>query len=419
MNFNATNFYTRNTCRLCNSKNVPLIYKFPSCPPVDNYRFSNEKEISYPNFPMDLYQCSDCGHAQLLDVVNPKILFGNYIYTSTSSPDLSRHFEIYAEKLMQYAGIKKNDLIIDVGSNDGLFLSKLKNHEFKVLGVDASQYAAEIAFKDNAIDTIIGYFDLKIVKKILLKYGQAKVVTANNVFSHSDDLKGFATAVKELLLPEGLFVFEVSYLRDLVEKRVVDYVYHEHLAHHSIKPLKAFFQSIGMKLVDVERVNTKGGSIRCFVSKENSSWKINPSVEILIGEEISFGLYLKETYIELEKQINFLKNQILVEFEFIRKQGGTIASYGASATSTVLNYLLDVNNYFSFIIDDNPYRHGRLSPEVLLPVKSRDSLLVEKPTAVFISAWRFAEMIVESNSDYLKQGGIFIVPLPNLKIIKN
>jgi len=412
------NFYTRSTCRLCNSSSLKMIYKFPDCPPVDNYRFEQDPEINYPSFPMDLYQCSDCGHAQLLDVVDPKILFGSYIYTSSSSPDLDIHFDSYAQKVLDYVKLSPDDLIIDIGSNDGLFLSKFKNRGYKVLGIDASEYAARIATTQNSIPTVVSFLDLKLAKTVVESHGFAKVVTANNVFSHSDDLRGFAEAAKALLSPEGVFIFEVSYLMDLVRKKVVDYVYHEHLAHHSIKPFKQFFESLGMKLIDVELVPTKGGSIRCYAAHANSSWEINQSVARCIENEISAGLYDSNTYQSLKLNIDKIGSEVGDILSKIIKDGGTIASYGASATSTVLNYLFDINKYFSFVVDDNASRQGRLSPGVRLVVKSKDALLAENPTAVFISAWRFADMIIERNAAYIDQGGIFIVPLPEIRVVK-
>ena len=416
---NKTNKFltTRTTCRLCDSQNVAVIYPFPHCPPVDNYRFADEPEVNYPAFPMDLYQCSDCGHAQLLDIVSPDVLFGNYIYTSSSSPDLDLHFEQYAEKMISTIALSTKDLIVDVGSNDGLFLSKFKKRGLNVLGVDASEYASNVAIKENGIPTINAFFSQEIAENIVQEHGHAKLITANNVFSHSDDLRGFAQTAKSLLKPDGLFVFEVSYLLDLVEKRVVDYVYHEHLAHHSIKPFDLFFKSIGMKLVDVDRIATKGGSIRCYAAHEDSHWARAPIVDQLMAKEEHLGLYNKETYRRLKVDIDALAKQTHDYLAKNKSQGFSAASYGASATATVLTYMFDINQYFSFIVDDNPLLQGRVSPGHQIPVKSRDELLTAKPDVVVISAWRFAEMIIAANQAYLNQGGKFIIPMPEFKII--
>ena len=388
----------------------------PACPPVDNYRFANEPEINLPAFPMDLYMCDNCGHAQLLDVVDPEILFGHYIYTSSSSPDLDAHFASYADKIVTYAKLGSKSLIIDIGSNDGLLLSKFKARGVSVQGIDPAEDVANQAIA-KGIPTIISFITPEVVKKVQESIGLVDVVCANNVFSHSDDLCGFALCARNLLKPEGFFVFEVSYLKDLVENKVIDYVYHEHLAHHSVHPLKIFFESLDMRLFDVERVVTKGGSIRCFAALKESSWKTCPIVDQLVVEEESMGLYTDKVYQDLKREMDGVgQNTRAILKEAIAK-GGKAASYGASATTTVLNAMFDIDQYLSFIVDDNPARQGRLSPGHKIPIKSNADFLTANPSVTFIAAWRFADMIISRNKAYLEAGGIFVVPLPVFRVV--
>jgi len=409
-------FHRRETCRLCDSEKLKKILSFPSCPPVDNYRYANEPEIFLPDLPMDLYMCSECGHAQLLDVVKPEILFGNYIYTSTSSPDLQEHFEGYVEALRSKVNLKSDDFVVDIGSNDGLLLKILQANGCRVQGVDPAESVAKGAI-ENGIPTIVSFLNEAVVKKVLAGSGPADFVTANNVFSHSDDLRSFARMIRCLLKPEGVFVFEVSYLKDLVNNKVLDYVYHEHLAHHSVAPLKRFFESIGMRLFDVEHVDIKGGSIRGFASLVDSTWEDSGSVELFIKNEMEMGLYGDDVYVGVTNYFSQLKSQINAHFRREMEMGHIIASYGASATTTVLLKLLGIEKYVSFIIDDNIERQGRLSPGDLIPVYPRSFLLDKKPSVTFIAAWRFADLIIPRNTEYLESGGKFIVPLPNVRIV--
>jgi len=406
----------RVTCRLCGSANLGLILKMPPCPPVDNYRFANEPEISYPNFPMDLYMCSECGHAQLLDVVSPDILFGNYIYTSSSSTDLARHFLAYSSSIVNRFCLGKESFVVDIGSNDGLFLSNFKALGIKVLGIDPASFAAEKAIL-SGIPTEVSFLNEAVVSKVISEYGGADLVSANNVFSHSDNLIEFAECARDMLKKDGVFVFEVSYLLDLVKGKVVDYIYHEHLAHHSVRPLRIFFESIGMKLFDVERVDTKGGSIRGFATRRDSSWQVSDSVSQLEQAEHEADLYSTKTYSALQKYMSVRALEVLDILTSIRNNGGKIASYGASATATVLNHMMDLNCFFSFIVDDNPDRQGRLSPGFHIPVTSKNNLTLEQPELVVISSWRFSSEIISKNKEYLEAGGRFLVPLPDLKVI--
>lgn len=408
--------HKRNTCRLCDSKELDLIYKMPACPPVDNFRLVGDSEIALPNFPMDLYMCHDCGHAQLLDVVDPQILYGNYIYTSSSSTDLDRHFTAYAEQVVDYFGLQPKARVLDVGSNDGLLLKKFKGLGMDVFGIDPSSYAASRA-KEKGIETLVAYFNKTAVSKLLTDLGSFDLVTANNVFSHADNLREFAECAHSVLSDNGAFIFEVSYLKDLVDNLVIDYVYHEHLCHHSIKPLKQFLASCGLKLINVERIETKGGSIRCYAVKATNPAPTQSIVDKMIADEVANGLYSLITYQNLKQQIDSIESKLRAMLDNVISDGGIVATYGASATTTVLNSLLGINQLVSFIVDDNPHRQNRLSPGFMVPVKSSDALEEYKPTCVVISAWRFAGDIVKRNQKYLSAGGYFIVPLPEIKVI--
>lgn len=408
----------RSSCRLCESSRVRLILAMPSCPPVDHFLLPDQITAQATTYPMDLYMCTDCGHAQLLDVVNPEILFGQYIYTSSSSPDLDAHFSAYVESVARKLNLTEKSFVVDIGSNDGLLLSKFADLGMKIQGVDPAQDIALDAIA-NGVPTEISFMDDAVAERIKQKHGLADLVCANNVFSHSDDLKQFALAVRSLLKQDGVFVFEVSYLLDLVKNFVVDYIYHEHLAHHSVKPLKLFFESIGMKLFDVERKPVKGGSLRGYASLSTAKWPTNRRIGELIAEENHQGLYTIDLYGQLSDKIHRLAVASKAAVSEANTRTGAVGSYGASATSTVLNYMLDLNQYFAAIVDDNPLRQGRLSPGYHIPVISGEALLASDIRVVFISAWRFADLIVQRNSEFLKSGGTFINPLPDFKIIKD
>ena len=408
----------RSSCRLCGSSLVQQILAMPDCPPVDHYLLPEQVIEPSKTYPMDLYMCADCGHAQLLDVVNPKILFQQYIYTSKSSPDLDLHFSEYAEAVVRRLDLTPKSFVVDIGSNDGLLLSKFAERGIKIQGVDPAEEIALGAI-ENGVPTEIAFMNDAVAERIKERHGLADVVCANNVFSHSDDLKQFAIAIRSLLKGDGVFIFEVSYLLDLVQNFVVDYIYHEHLAHHSVKPLKHFFESIGMKLFDVERKPVKGGSLRGYAALSTAKWPTAETIEQRITDEENLRLYSLDSYAELSDKIKTLAASSKAAIHDAVSGNGSVASYGASATSTVLNYMLDLNQYFSAIIDDNPIRQGRLSPGYHIPVISREALLESDTKVVFISAWRFAAMILHKNSAFIKSGGTFINPLPDFKIIKD
>ena len=408
--------YHRNSCRLCDSTNVSLVLKLTPSPPVDAYIPKSRLAEKQEAFPMDLYQCRDCGHGQLLDVVSPKLLFGDYIYTTSSSPGLVDYFRKYATDVCDQLKFPAGVLALDIGSNDGTLLSFLKEKGLRVLGVDPAKDIAAAATA-RGIETLPEFFDSRIAREIRTARGPVHLVTANNVFAHSDTLGDMADGIKTLLAPDGVFVFEVSYLLDMIENMVFDFIYHEHLSHHSVKPLQIFLKRHGLHLFAVERTPSKGGTIRCFAQLAGGPSAEKPSVAQLLKREEEFGLYRPETFEKYTARINQVRQRVQDLLKELIAAGKTIGGYGASATGTVLTYHFDLGTSMRFIIDDNPIRQDRFSPGHHIPILSSKVLLEKKPDYVIILAWRFADLIIGRNQEYLKAGGHFMIPLPELRVV--
>ncbi|MBL9138287.1 MAG: class I SAM-dependent methyltransferase [Verrucomicrobiales bacterium] len=408
--------YHRTTCRLCGSGKVDRVLKMADCPPVDAYiprsRLGERQEL----FPIDLYLCRDCGHGQLLDVVSPKLLFGSYIYTTSSSPGLVEYFRRYADDVMERLQLKPGAWALDIGSNDGTLLRHFKARGLTVLGVDPAESIARAATAAGT-ETLADFFNSGVAARIRQQRGTFDLVTANNVFAHSDDLGDMAKGVQMILAPGGVFVFEVSYLLDMIKGMIFDFIYHEHLSHHSVKPLQTFMARHGLHLFDVQKTPSKGGSLRCFAQLAGGPRPEASTVAELIREEARFGLYDLATYQAYSKRIEEAGDALRRLMEQRVAEGKKVAGYGASATGTVVTYQFGIGPFMKFIIDDNPDRQERFSPGHHIPIVSSKSLDDERPDDVVILVWRFADMIVARNRAYLERGGRFIVPLPTLKII--
>lgn len=409
--------YHRSTCRLCNSPKVQLALKLTDCPPVDAFVTEEKRAEPQSVFPIDLYLCAECGHGQLMDIVSPKLLFGDYIYTTASSPGLVSYFRDYATQVVAKLKPAAGTRALDIGSNDGTLLSFLKAQGLVVLGVDP---AWEIAASATAagIETLPRFFNSETGVELRRTRGAFGLVTANNVFAHSDTLGDMADGVRSLLAPDGVFVFEVSYLLDMVKNMVFDFIYHEHLSHHSVKPLRLFLQQHGLQLFDVERTTSKGGTIRCYAQLSGGPHTESSKVGQLLRLEDEFGLYRLATYTAWAARINEAKarlNELLGRLKAERK---IVAGYGASATGTVLAYHFELGPVLDFIVDDNPIRQQRYSPGHHIPILSPSALHDRRPDCVLILAWRFADMIIARNQTYLERGGQFIVPLPELRVVQ-
>ena len=406
----------RSTCRLCDSSELELVLALTPTPPVDAYVEPSKLDEPQPAYPLELFACSDCGHAQLLDVVSPELLFGDYIYETSSSPGLVAHFRRYAEEVLELSGLDERAFAVDIGSNDGTLLRFLKERGLRVLGVDPAEAIARRA-TSAGIETIPSFMACTLAEHIREAHGQAELVTANNVFAHTDDMGEMADSVRELLSPRGLFVFEVSYLLDMIEGMLFDLIYHEHLCYHSVRPLRSFLRQHGLELIDVHHVPTKGGSLRCSAQLANGSRPVAPTVESFIDREQAAALYDMRTYDSWAGRIEALRNTVSELVTGIRSQGKTGAGYGASATTTVLIHHFNLAETLEFLVDDIPMRQGRFSPGHHIPVGPAEWIYDHSVDYVIILAWRFADMIVAKHREYLASGGRVVVPLPEPNVI--
>ena len=409
--------FRRKTCRLCNSNKLKSVVKFCATPPANAFISNRDLNIEQETYPLEVFFCCNCKHVQLLDVVNPSILFKNYVYVSGTSPVFIKHFEEYSKSLINSFSPSFDEIIIDIGSNDGTLLSFFKQEGFKVLGIDPAKEISEIANK-KGIETLNNFFDLELSNHIKKNYPKASIITANNVFAHCDDLIGIVNGVKNLLSRNGTFVFEVSYLVDVVEKTLFDTIYHEHLSYHSVIPLIDFFKSNGMELFKVDFINTHGGSIRGFAKLECSKIKTDNSIKNLVQLEKKLGIDNPKTFINFYEKITLLKKRLLEILHTLKSEGKKIAAFGAPAKATTLMYQFGLNkDVIDYIIDDSPLKQGLYSPGLHIPVLSSEHLKNQNPDYLLLLAWNFADSIVEKNKEFLESGGHFIVPLPQIQII--
>lgn len=410
-------YFTRDSCRLCNSKNLISVIKLKDTPPANAFLKKNQLINKQNVYPLELFHCSDCFHLQLTTVVDPKKLFEDYVYVSGTSQVFVNHFEDYCNLIIKKYNPKKGTLIIDIGSNDGTFLSFFKKKEFKVIGIDPAINIAEKA-SQKGIRTIPSFFNQNLASKILSEHGKASIISANNVFAHSDNLTEIIKGIKAILASDGLFVFEVSYLVDVYEKTLFDTIYHEHLAYHSVKPLKTFFEKNQMELISVERVSTHGGSIRGFVQHKGANRKVENSVKEMIEIENKLGFESQKPFLKFSQKISKINNNLNKIIKEIKKEGKSIIGFGAPAKATTLMYQFDIdNNYIDFIVDDNPLKQGTFTPGLNIPVYSTKKIKEKKPDYILILAWNFADSIIKNHSYFKKQNGRFIIPLPKVTII--
>ena len=400
--------YTRQSCRLCDSKDIEVVLPLKKSPLCDAYLEQPKKQEFYY---LNLCLCNECGFVQIDTVIEPETIYRDYIYVTTSSPGLQNHFKEYALEVCNHLNLDKSNLTVDIGSNDGTLLGFFKQRGHNVLGIEPSIKAANSA-NENGIETLSEFFDIDLANAITGQYGKASLITINNLFANVDNLKEFVEGINVLLDSNGVLVIESSYLLDMIDNMVFDFIYHEHLSYFSILPLVRFFKQFDMRLIHVNEVGTKGGSLRYYWARNNSKWSPSLNVKELSLREANAGINTGK-FKDYEDRIETVKFQLL---EFLEKhKEDKIVGYGASATSTTLITHFELQKYFSYLVDDNVDKVNTYSPGYHIPVHNFDRLKNEQPDVIIILAWRFKETILKKLSFFK---GIIIVPLPTFEEFK-
>jgi SAM-dependent methyltransferase len=403
-------------CRLCNSTNLKMVIPLKKIPITEKYITENILDEPHDLFPIDIYMCLDCSHVQLLDVINPDILWDDFTFRTGQAQVIIDHMKDVAKKTCSKYKIKKNSLIIDVGSNDGTLLQGFKDNGMTVLGIDP---ARDIAFEANnaGIPTLPEFLTPTLSNRIIKEYGKAKVVACFNSFGHADNMNELMESISDLVSKDGIFVFEVSYLVDIIDNLLLGTFIHEHLCHYSIIALVKFFKRHGMELIEVERVPFQGGSLIGTVQHIGGPHLIQKSVTELHNYEKTRGFDSPKTIesfsLRLDKLV-FEFNQLISKW---KNNGEEIAGYGAARSNPTLIEQFKIGNKISFIVDDHPQKVNKYTPGDKIPVIPTKELIQKMPKYTIILAWIHAENIISKSHEYLIKGGNFVILLPSIKII--
>jgi len=408
--------YKRDTCRLCGGTALELVLPLSPTPLGDAFVPKEQLRKAQAAYPLELYLCRDCGLPQLLHVVRPELIYIDYIYQTSVSLGLPEHFQRYVDETLDFLNPPAGTFVVEIGSNDGTLLEAFQDRGMRVLGIDPAHEIAQKA-TERGVETLPVFFNKKVARAIRNERGLAGIIAANNVMANIDDLDGFVAGIHDLLMPDGIYVFETGYMADLVPNMVFDFIYHEHLSYFLVKPLQFFFHCHGMKIIDAKRVATKGGSLRCMVQLEGGPRRVLPTVAEVTDYEESTGIGRPETLKDFANKIDAVKKELLSVLHDLKQRGKVIAGYGASHSVTTMLHHFDLGDKVEFVLDDNPIKHHTFSPGHHIPVLPPQALYERKPDYVLILAWRYAQPIMNKHQTFLEQGGHFIVPLPKVEVI--
>tara|TARA_B100000131_G_scaffold319717_1_gene366193 strand:- start:586 stop:1824 length:1239 start_codon:yes stop_codon:yes gene_type:complete len=398
----------RKVCICKNKLNKNI--NFGNLPLINDYTVSKNLK----KYPVVISQCRNCLLIQLKYSIPDNLLFSdNYSYLSGNSKEKIKNFESILNKIKKYSK-NTNPKILDIGSNDGSFLELAKKKHFKVLGVEPTN-TAKISTQ-KGINTIKKPLNLNLAKKINKKYSKFDFVVATNFFAQTNNLEEILNSVKLILKKDGLLVVEVQYLYDLLLQKGFDSFHHEHIAYYTLSSITKVLEKYKLFVYDAEKLKVHGGILRVFVSlrKKKISKKFKKIIrkendKILINKINKLNLFRKKFSNEFKKLLINLK-----------KKKSKIYGIGAAPRTCVMLNSSNLTKNEINLVGEVPksLKCNKYIPGTNIIVKNENKIITDKPDYVVILAWHLKKMIINLLS---KKGykGNFIIPLPNLKILKN
>lgn len=407
----------REICRGCNQPMAAQPFLKLGDQPLANSFLKNADEIAAEaKYPLDVYFCENCSLVQLADVIDPAVLFRNYIYVTGTSDTIAEHNKGYAATVVDFLKIS-DELVVEVASNDGSLLKCFQAQGVKTLGIEPAVNIADMA-RGAGIETVAEFFNYETAVQVRESHGPAAAVIGNNVMAHVDDTQDFLRGGKHLLKSDGLVITEVPYLGEFMERLEYDTVYHEHLCYFSITALLKLCEEVGLSIVRIDHVPVHGGSIRMYAGNKEHYPQHAASVLQEAQKEIQLGYTQAQRYQQFSDDVAGNRDELLTLLSDLQSQGKTLAAYGAPAKgNTLLNYCNIDTDLIPYTVDKSPLKVGLLTPGMHIPVLPVETLLERQPDYVLILAWNFAEEIIRQQQEYASRGGRFIIPLPRPKIV--
>lgn len=405
------------SCRICGSNALYQIFDFGEQPLAN--AFLRKEDLVKPEitYPLRVFLCSSCNLVQLIDVVDPNVLFSNYVYYSSGMPS-SPHFQAYADEVItRFLGERKEKkFVVEIGSNDGHLLSLIQRCGAHTLGIDPARNIVDLA-QSRGVHTLSEFFSMSTAEDIADAFGMADVIIANNVVAHINDLHDLFRGVRRLLHADGVFIFEVPYLLDMFDNLTFDTIYHEHLSYFALQPLMRLLHMFEMEMIDVKIVPVQGNSIRVYAAREKH-WIATTAPHQFFFRERQQGLHLPISYFSLRHSIRVLRDSVRKLIYALRSEGKRIAAYGAPAKgNTLLNFYALGSDVIEFVTEALPSKIGLFTPGMHIPVVDIAWARENPPDYYLLLAWNYKDVILKNEQEFLARGGKFIIPVGYERII--
>jgi SAM-dependent methyltransferase len=402
-------------CRSCGAAELETVLDLGLHALADGLLREEDLAEEEPRFPLTVAVCAACGLMQILENVDPEVLFcRDYPYFSSFSDALLRHSKSNVDELVRARGLTGESLVVELASNDGYLLQYYAQRGIPVQGIDPAEGPARAA-EEKGVPTLNTFFTVELARELRAAGRRADVLHANNVLAHVPDLNGFVEGIATLLADDGVAVIECPHVVPLIRHCEFDTIYHQHHCYFSATALRPLFARHGLTLSDVRVLDIHGGSLRLYVSRAPGE---SAAVREALAEEAAEKLDTPEGYRTFGRRVETLRDDLRALLGRLKSEGASIAAYGAAAKGTTLvNYVGIGPDVVDFVVDRNTHKHGRYMPGQRLPIRPVEHLLEAQPDYTLLLAWNFKDEILAQQAEYVRRGGRFIVPVPEPAIV--
>jgi len=369
-----------------------------------------------PYYPLQVCFCHDCTTVQINYTVPKETMFGEYLYVSGTTQTLRTHFEQSTDRLVSRLGLKADDLVVDIGSNDGTWLACYQKYGLRTLGVDGAKNLAEMANK-RGVETWARFFNADVAREIIATKGRAKLVTAAGVFFHLEELHSVTEGIAELIRYGGVFCVQAISLTAMLRFTQFDQVYHEHLTYWTVKSLDRLFSQYGLEIFHADMMTIHGGSMELLVAPKGAR-PIDPSVPAMRAEEDRLGCSDIATYRTFAGRVREIERDLIAILRDYAARGRKVQAFGAPAKgATLLNSFHITTDLVQCAVEVNPLKIGKYIPGCRLPIV--DETKTAPPDGYLLLAWNFLREFLPRKRNYIMNGGEFIMPIPTPVVINN
>jgi hypothetical protein len=403
---------------LCGSEELESVLDLGATPPCEKFLLPAELDQPEATFPLHMRLCTRCLLLQIPALITPEDTFTDYAYFASYSDSWVAHAKQFVIDAIDRAELDSKSLVVEVASNDGYLLQHVVAAGIPCLGIEPSVNVGAAA-RERGVQTTTAFLTPGTADAVRAEHGPAKLVVANNVYAHIPDLLGFTQGLRTLLDDNGWLSIEVHHALNLVALAQFDTVYHEHFQYYTVLSATRALSTAGLDVVDVELLPTHGGSIRLWARPTEAHAEQSPSVEQVLEVERQAGLHDPEGYRALQSRTDTIRRELLKYLLVQHDEGKRVVAYGAPGKgNTLLNYSGIRPDLIEYIVDRNPYKHGRFTPGTRIPIHHPDRLAEDRPDVVVVLPWNLRTEITEQLQYVLEWGGRLVYPLPELTVVE-